>query len=99
MALLRQTLLLVLAVLFFLFWARAFLTGNRGYLAWYDMRTETQALESKLAVIETENQHLENKIDALDPQNPDLDYLSERVRQQSFAMGENEYLLIVPDAD
>ena len=93
----RQTFWLLLALCFFLFWARAFITGERGYLAWRDMTAEIHRLETELDRLGRENQQAEARIRSLSPQSVDLDYLGERIRQQQFTVGEREYILVLPN--
>ena len=95
----RQTFWLLLALCFFLFWARAFITGERGYLAWRDMTAEIHRLETELDRLGRENQQTEARIRSLSPQSVDLDYLGERIRQQIYGRRARSTSWFCPAAD
>ena len=54
--------------------------GDRGLIAWWNLRFEIEKTNEELARVTTEKQALENRVALLRPQNLDRDMLEERAR-------------------
>jgi cell division protein FtsB len=71
--------------------------GDRGLLAWWQLRQQMDAAEIELASIKAERDYLENMISLLRPENLDLDMLDEQTRRVLAFAQPGEYLIIPTD--
>lgn len=71
--------------------------GDRGLLAWWQLRQQMDAAEVDLAAITAEREYLESMISLLRPENLDLDMLDEQTRRVLAFARPNEFLIIPVD--
>ncbi|MEQ8736488.1 MAG: septum formation initiator family protein [Rhodospirillaceae bacterium] len=69
--------------------------GDRGLLAWWQLRHQLEAAQTDLAVIQGERVNIEHKIALLQPGSLDRDMLDEQTRRVLAFIQPNE-LLIIP---
>ncbi len=69
--------------------------GDRGLLAWWQLRQQMDASELELASISAEREYLESMISLLRPESLDLDMLDEQTRR-TLAFAQPKELLIIP---
>jgi len=68
--------------------------GDRGLLAWWQLRHQMAALELELESIETEREYLEHKISLMRPESVDLDMLDEQTRSVLALARPGEFVII-----
>lgn len=71
--------------------------GDRGLLAWWQLRQQMAAVEVDLASIEIERGHLEHKISLMRPESIDLDMLDEQTRGVLAFARPGEFV-VIPEA-
>ncbi len=69
--------------------------GDRGLLAWWQLRHQMEAAEVQLSDVQAKKADLEHKIMLLKPESLDLDMLDERTRAL-FAYARPDELIIIP---
>lgn len=69
--------------------------GDRGLIAWWNLRYELEKTESDLAAVTAEKQALEHRVALLRPQSLDRDMLEERARLMLGVVRPDD--LIIPD--
>ncbi len=74
-----------------------FVQGDRGLLAWWNLRHEIEATDIEVTAVTAEKQALEHRVSLLRPASLDRDMLEERARMMLGAVGADD--LIVPMAD
>lgn len=70
--------------------------GDRGLLAWWQLRQQMEAVEVELASIAQERALLEHKISLMRPESIDLDMLDEQTRQV-LAFAQPDEFVIIPE--
>jgi cell division protein FtsB len=68
--------------------------GDRGLIAWWNLRYEIEKTDYELAEVTTEKQVLEHRVSLLRPASLDRDMLEERARLMLGSVGADD--LIVP---
>lgn len=68
--------------------------GDRGLLAWWQVRQQMTAAETDLALIQAERERLESRISLLRPDSLDLDMLGEQTRRVLAFAKPNEFVII-----
>lgn len=71
--------------------------GDRGLLAWWQLRQQMDAVEVELASVEQDRAFLEHKISLMRPESINLDMLDEQTRQVLAFAQPGEYI-IIPDS-
>ncbi|MDG2244050.1 MAG: septum formation initiator family protein [Rhodospirillaceae bacterium] len=71
--------------------------GDRGLLAWWQLRQQMDATEVELASINAERESLEDMISLLRPENLDSDMLDEQTRSVLAFARPSEYLIMPTD--
>jgi cell division protein FtsB len=71
--------------------------GDRGLLAWWQLRHHMETAELNLASVQAERAALEHKISLLRPDSLDLDMLDEQTRRVLAFATPNEFLIIPTD--
>lgn len=71
--------------------------GDRGLLAWWQLRQQMDLVEVELASIEAKRAAIEHKISLMSPGSIDLDMLDEQTRQVLAFAQPGEYV-IIPDS-
>jgi cell division protein FtsB len=69
--------------------------GDRGLIAWWNLRYELEKTEADLERVTVQKQALENRVALLRPQSLDRDMLEERARLMLGAVHTDD--LIIPD--
>ena len=69
--------------------------GDRGLLAWWQLRHQLEAAQTDLVAIQDERAKIEHKISLLRPESLDRDMLDEQTRRV-LAFGQPNELLIIP---
>ena len=69
--------------------------GDRGLLAWWNLRYEIEKADYELAVVTAEKQKLEHRVSLLRPESLDRDMLEERARAMLGVVHKDD--LIVPN--
>ena len=69
--------------------------GDRGLIAWWNLRYEIDKADAQLSVVSAEKQALERRVTLLRPQSLDTDMLAERAHLMLGAVQGDD--LIVPD--
>lgn len=70
--------------------------GDRGLLAWWQLRQKMDAVELELASIQQDRANLEHKTSLMRPENIDLDMLDEQTRRVLAFAQPGDYV-IIPD--
>ncbi len=71
------------------------LQGERGLIAWWNLRYDIERVDAQLARVATEKKNLEHKVSLLRPENLDRDMLEERSRLMLGAVHPSD--IIVPE--
>lgn len=69
--------------------------GDRGLIAWWNLRYEIEKADYELAAVTAEKQKIEHRVSLLRPESLDRDMLEERARAMLGVVGKDD--LIVPD--
>ena len=91
----KQVLAPLLAAALVTYFAYHAVQGDRGLLAWWQVRQQMDASEVELASIKAEREYLEGMISLLHPESLDLDMLDEQTRRV-LAFAQPDELLIIP---
>ncbi len=70
--------------------------GDRGLLAWWQLRYQMEAAEIELAQVSATRAFLEHRVSLLKPESLDLDMLDERTRAILAFAGPDEFIIIPP---
>lgn len=70
--------------------------GDRGLLAWWQLRQKMDAVEMELASVQRERAYLEHKTSLMRPESIDLDMLDEQTRGVLAFAQPGDYV-IIPD--
>jgi len=82
---------LLLTFLFIFIYSIYFLvSGQRGIIAFYQIKNENSDYQIKLLRLEEKNIILSDKINRLQTNSLDLDFLEERIREKTGYLSENE---------
>lgn len=71
--------------------------GDRGLLAWWQLRQTMDAVELELASIQQDRVYLEHKTSLMRPENIDLDMLDEQTRRVLAFAQPGDYV-VIPDS-
>ncbi|MDX2221562.1 MAG: septum formation initiator family protein [Rhodospirillaceae bacterium] len=77
---LRQVLGPLLGAALMAYFAYHAVQGDRGLMAWWNLRFELERVDAELAAISIEKQALEHRVSLLRPESLDRDMLEERAR-------------------
>ena len=91
----KQVLIPILGVALMAYFAFHAVQGDRGLLAWWQLRYQMEVAEAELNVLRDKRAALEHKIALLSPESLDLDLLDERARAL-FAHARPDELIIIP---
>jgi cell division protein FtsB len=72
--------------------------GDRGLLAWWNLRYEIEKADYELAAVTKEKKVLEHRVSLLRPESLDRDMLEERARAMLGVVHKNDLIIPVPDA-
>jgi cell division protein FtsB len=70
--------------------------GDRGLVAWWNLRFEIERADAALAAVSTEKAALERRVALLRPESLDPDMLDERARVMLGAIGPHDLIVAVP---
>jgi cell division protein FtsB len=68
--------------------------GDRGLMAWWNLRFEIERANTELAKVSTEKKVLEHRVALLRPESLDPDMLEERARIMLGALGPNDLIIV-----
>lgn len=71
--------------------------GDRGLIAWWNLRHEIEKADYELAMVSVEKKVLEHRVSLLRPESLDRDMLEERARAMAGVVHPDD--LIIPDPD
>ena len=91
----KISLFLLLIISFFVFFYLFYflLNGDSGIISYFKVNKINQNLTSKLAKLENSNNYLVDRIDRLKTNSLDLDFLNEKIRENTGYIGSNEILI------
>ena len=90
----KQALVTLLGAALVTYFAYHAVQGDRGLLAWWQVRQQMSAAETDLALIQAERELLESRVSLLRPDSLDLDMLGEKTRGVLAFSQPNEFLII-----
>ncbi len=70
--------------------------GQRGLIAWMDLRREVARAERELAALEAERKRLADRVEALRPGQTDADLLESELRRLGYLRPEEVIVLVEP---
>lgn len=73
--------------------------GDRGLIAWWNLRYEIEKANFELAEVTAERQALEHKVGLLRPESLDRDMLEERARIMLGAVHADDLIIPLPSAE
>ena len=91
----KISLFLLLIISFFVFFYLLYflINGDRGILSYIKINKINQNLDIKLAKLEKSNNYLIDRIDRLKTNNLDLDFLDEKIRENTGFLDSDEILI------
>jgi len=90
----RQVLGPLMGAAMMVYFAYHAVQGDRGLIAWWNLRFEIEKTNDQLARVTTEKRALENRVALLRPQSLDRDMLEERARLMLGVVQSND--LVIP---
>ena len=91
----KISLFLLLIISFFVFFYLFYflINGDRGILSYLKINKINQNLDTKLAKLEKSNNYLIDRIDRLKTNSLDLDFLDEKIRENTGFLDSDEILI------
>ena len=91
----KISLFLLLIISFFVFFYLFYflINGDRGILSYLKINNINQNLDTKLAKLEKSNNYLIDRIDRLKTNSLDLDFLDEKIRENTGFLDSDEILV------
>ena len=91
----KISLFLLLIISFFVFFYLFYflINGDRGLLSYLKINKINQGLDTKLAKLEKSNNYLIDRIDRLKTNSLDLDFLDEKIRENTGFLDSDEILI------
>ena len=91
----KISLFLLLIVSFFVFFYLSYflINGDRGIISYFKVNKINQNLTSKLVKLEKSNNYLVDRIDRLKTNSLDLDFLDEKIRENTGFLDSDEILI------
>ena len=91
----KISLFLLLIISFFVFFYLFYflINGDRGILSYLKINNINQNLDTKLAKLEKSNNYLIDRIDRLKTNSLDLDFLDEKIRENTGFIDSDEILI------
>ena len=91
----KISLFLLLIVSFFVFFYLSYflINGDRGIISYFKVNKINQNLTSKLVKLEKSNNYLVDRIDRLKTNSLDLDFLDEKIRENTGFLDSDEILV------
>ena len=91
----KISLFLLLIISFFVFFYLFYflINGDRGILSYLKINKINQSLDIKLAKLEKSNNYLIDRIDRLKTNSLDLDFLDEKIRENTGFLDSDEILI------
>ena len=91
----KISLFLLLIISFFVFFYLLYflINGDRGILSYIKINKINQNLDTKLAKLEKSNNYLIDRIDRLKTNSLDLDFLDEKIRENTGFLDSDEILI------
>ena len=91
----KISLFLLLIVSFFVFFYLSYflINGDRGIISYFKVNKINQNLDTKLAKLEKSNNYLVDRIDRLKTNSLDLDFLDEKIRENTGFLDSDEILI------
>ena len=91
----KISLFLLLIISFFVFFYLFYflINGDRGILSYLKINKINQSLDTKLAKLEKNNNYLIDRIDRLKTNSLDLDFLDEKIRENTGFLDSDEILI------
>ena len=91
----KISLFLLLIISFFVFFYLFYflINGDRGILSYLKINKINQSLDIKLAKLEKSNNYLVDRIDRLKTNSLDLDFLDEKIRENTGFLDSDEILI------
>ena len=91
----KISLFLLLIISFFVFFYLFYflINGDRGILSYLKINKINQNLDTKLAKLEKSNNYLVDRIDRLKTNSLDLDFLDEKIRENTGFLDSDEILI------
>ena len=86
-------LLLIISFFFFFYLFYFLINGDRGIISYFKINNINQNLDTKLAKLEKSNNYLIDRIDRLKTNSLDLDFLDEKIRENTGFLGSDEILI------
>ena len=78
----------------FLYLTHFVINGERGILSYLSLKKINDKNIEKIFILSKKNEYLEDKIERLQPDTIDLDYLDEKLRENTGFLKENEITII-----
>ena len=91
----KISLFLLLIISFFVFFYLFYflINGDRGIISYFKINNINQNLDTKLAKLEKSNNYLIDRIDRLKTNSLDLDFLDEKIRENTGFLDSDEILI------
>jgi Septum formation initiator len=91
----KISLFLLLIIFFFVFFYLFYflINGDRGIISYFKINKINQNLDTKLAKLEKSNNYLVDRIDRLKTNSLDLDFLDEKIRENTGFLDSDEILV------
>ena len=91
----KISLFLLLIIFFFVFFYLFYflINGDRGIISYFKINKINQNLDTKLAKLEKSNNYLIDRIDRLKTDSLDLDFLDEKIRENTGFLDSDEILI------
>ena len=86
---------LVFLFLIFLYISYFLINGDRGIISYITIKNQQEELNIRLDKLNSRNDLLENRIEKLQVNTIDLDYLDEKIRQNTGFINEDEIMIIL----
>ena len=86
---------LVFLFLIFLYISYFLINGDRGIISYITIKNQQEELNIRLDKLNSRNDLLENRIERLQVNTIDLDYLDEKIRQNTGFINEDEIMIIL----
>ena len=86
---------LVFLFLIFLYISFFLINGDRGIISYITIKNQQEELNIRLDKLNSRNDLLENRIEKLQVNTIDLDYLDEKIRQNTGFINEDEIMIIL----
>ena len=91
----KISLFLLLIISFFVFFYLIYflINGDRGIISYFKINKINQSLDTKLVKLEKSNNYLVDRIDRLKTNSLDLDFLDEKIRENTGFLDTGEILI------